>query len=92
MREDPWVAMSKHALAKTLLERGHPDDRDRVAELTSDALAIARKLGMATLESRVLALRVYAMSRHGWVVPEPEGPPTGDGRAAVLASAGGGDG
>lgn len=74
------------------MERGHPDDRQRVAELTSDALATARNLGMATLESRVLALRSYAMSRPGWTVPEPEAHPTDGGRPAAMASTGGGGG
>jgi len=88
MQSPSWVALSKHALAKMLLERGDPGDQDRVAELTGDVLATARRLGMAALESRVLALRAYSTSRSGWT--DPDDRPTHGARSAALATTGAG--
>lgn len=53
----PWLAHSRHEYAVMLLERKQPGDVKRAQALLDGALAIARELGMPTLEQRVLSLR-----------------------------------
>jgi hypothetical protein len=45
----PWVALSKHALAGVLEERGRSSDRDWIDGLRSEATWVADRLGMRPL-------------------------------------------
>jgi DNA-binding SARP family transcriptional activator len=45
----PWVALSQHALAGVLEERGRASDRDWIAGLRSEAAWVAERLGMRRL-------------------------------------------
>jgi tetratricopeptide (TPR) repeat protein len=52
----PWRARTQDEFARMLLARGQARDRDRARELTGEALATARELGMVTLAERAQAL------------------------------------
>lgn len=53
MGSRPWAAHTRHDLARMLLARDGPGDRDRAAQLLGAALATARELGMTALEAKV---------------------------------------
>jgi class 3 adenylate cyclase/tetratricopeptide (TPR) repeat protein len=49
----PWLAHTQHQYAEMLHTRNRNGDRDRAVELLGSALAIARELGMNSLEERI---------------------------------------
>jgi DNA-binding CsgD family transcriptional regulator len=51
-----WLAHTNHEYGRMLLARAKPDDRRAATGLLGDALALAREIGMAALESRIGAL------------------------------------
>jgi tetratricopeptide (TPR) repeat protein len=53
MGATPWVAHSRHDWARALLDRDGPGDRERAAELLSEARRTAHELGMVILEERI---------------------------------------
>ena len=57
MRARPWVARTQHDYAKMLLARDEPGDRDKARVLLEEAGAVARELGMKSLEERTGALK-----------------------------------
>src|SRR5262249_51837881 len=56
MGAQPWVAHTKHAQARVLLDRGAEGDETRAVELLGSALATARELGMEPLAGTVSTL------------------------------------
>ncbi len=52
----PWLAHTQHDYARTLLARGHDQDRDKAATLLESALTTSRQLGMKPLADKVSAL------------------------------------
>ncbi len=51
-----WLARTRLEWARTLLAREQPDEVERAQDLLGEALATARKLGLATVERRAVAL------------------------------------
>ncbi len=56
MGSRPWAAHTRHDLARMLLARDGPGDRDRAEELLGTARATASELGMTALEAKVQPL------------------------------------
>ena len=56
MRAWPWVAHTRFDVARVLLRRGDPRDRDRAEDLLHSARETARMLGMTSLEGRIGAV------------------------------------
>jgi tetratricopeptide (TPR) repeat protein len=52
----PWVAHTQYDLARVLLARDGPGDRERAQELVEAALATYRELGMETYAATAMAL------------------------------------
>jgi tetratricopeptide (TPR) repeat protein len=52
----PWAAHTRYDLARMLLARDGPGDRERANELLGRALATARELGMVALEEKLIHL------------------------------------
>ena len=68
----PWVAHTQHDLARVLLGRDAPGDRDRAEQLLVGAASTCEELGMAVLAERIAEYGAGA-------APEP-----GGGRPATL--------
>ena len=75
MGSSPWVAMTEHALARVLFQRGRPGDWERAEAMMRTATVRASSLGMSALESRLRALQAYAGTRRS-PAADPAGPPT----------------
>ena len=56
----PWAAHAQVDLARVLLDRGGPGDRQRAAGVAEDALATASELGLGFVADRVEPLRERA--------------------------------
>jgi predicted ATPase/class 3 adenylate cyclase len=52
----PWLAHTQHQYGEMLLARNQEGDRDKALDLFESALATARRLGMRSLEDRVIKL------------------------------------
>jgi len=60
LRAWPWLATYQHALARVLLLRGAPGDRQRALDLLNRALERAQALGMKPLLEQALASKLEA--------------------------------
>jgi len=52
MRSRPFTALTQHAYARVLSERGDPADTDRARDLTASAMRTADELGLAAITER----------------------------------------
>ena len=68
-----WLAHTQHEYARMLLARPRPGGEARAGALLEEALATARRLGMRSLEERVLALRREAPRSPGRGQTFPDG-------------------
>jgi class 3 adenylate cyclase len=60
LESPPLVARVQYDQARTLLQRGSPVDREHALQLASRSLDTARRLGMARLAEKVLAVKLEA--------------------------------
>jgi class 3 adenylate cyclase/tetratricopeptide (TPR) repeat protein len=58
MRARPWSARTRYDLARALLARGDPGDRQRAVALLNDALETANSVGMPRLIEESLAVKL----------------------------------
>ncbi len=65
----PWAARTRHDLARMLLARDEPGDRERASDLLTEVIATFGKLGMAQQEERARSLL------EGSETPAPVGSP-----------------
>lgn len=56
MAARPWAARTRHDLARMLLARDAPGDRERASDLLSEVIATCGRLGMASLQERARTL------------------------------------
>jgi tetratricopeptide (TPR) repeat protein len=100
LRAPIWVARTELAMARLLLLRDGPGDREQGRALLERAAAAAQRLGSATLARRAAGLLGYEKALSALPIPVmPAGPPAprapvspnggGDGAAAVKPAAAG---
>lgn len=79
----PWAAYTRHDLARMLLDRDGPGDRDQAAELLAEVMEACGDMGMVVLEKRVSMLLEDSMAG---VVPEAQVRPdvSGPSRPSVF--------
>jgi len=58
MRARPWSARTRYDLARVLLARDGPGDRERAVELLNEALEAANAIGMPRLVEEALAVKL----------------------------------
>jgi tetratricopeptide (TPR) repeat protein len=65
----PWAARTRHDLARMLLARDEPGDRERASDLLTEVIATYGKFGMAQMQERAQSLL------EGSETPAPVGSP-----------------
>lgn len=76
----PWLARTAYDLARVLVRRAAPGDRERAANLLGQSLATARELAMTPLLRQALGFAEQA----GLAPPTPADPAGGDSGSTVV--------
>jgi class 3 adenylate cyclase len=58
MRARPWIARTQYDLARALIGRAGPGDRERAVRTLNDTLQMANEIGMPVLSEQALAVKL----------------------------------